>query len=418
MREDGPTAVVGVPPSRRRSTGRAAFAYAVLGLALGLALVARVATIPGGGDEWTTGDWLVNYANGFVRRGLFGELFLALGPGGGPGALWVLLGIQLLCYGIVLAYAVQLLHRTDYEWSSIALVCGPAAVPFIGWDTSGGFGKEILVLVVLALLAWSRRPHRSDVGVLVLIGLAFGVWVVAVFSWEPTVLLFPAVVHLLWASDRRLLVPRRTAVAVFGAVAAVGGLLSLLAPGDVPTSVAICESVRANGFLGPELCTSQVAGGGTGGIAAIGWTWSQMTRGVAASFPLYLGFVPLAGLALLPTLLSAWFRKHVTWVPVIALALLPLFLLSPQYGRWIHLLAMTLMFCATAADVHGGASPSWSPLLAVLFVTLWGIPNSLAEDTWWEGYGLLMTVLRALIRTVSSILGVPVDPGLVGPGGL
>ena len=29
-------------------------------------------------EPWQMGDWLLNYSSGFVRRGLSGELFLAL----------------------------------------------------------------------------------------------------------------------------------------------------------------------------------------------------------------------------------------------------------------------------------------------------------------------------------------------------
>jgi len=31
-----------------------------------------------GGHPWQTGDWLINYQSGFVRRGLIGELFFML----------------------------------------------------------------------------------------------------------------------------------------------------------------------------------------------------------------------------------------------------------------------------------------------------------------------------------------------------
>ena len=29
-------------------------------------------------NPWIVGDWLTNYENGLVRRGLFGEIFLSL----------------------------------------------------------------------------------------------------------------------------------------------------------------------------------------------------------------------------------------------------------------------------------------------------------------------------------------------------
>ena len=165
-----------------------------------------------------SGDWLINYAGGFVRRGLFGELFLTLAPVGPPG-LWLLFALQVGCYVLVLAYCTQVLTRTRFSWSAIAMVCGPAVLPFIGWDTQGGFRKEILVFVILALLAWSRRNGASRAVAALLIAGSLPLWALSVFSWESTAQLLPAVVYLLWSGPGRpLLVFRRSMAALYAAV--------------------------------------------------------------------------------------------------------------------------------------------------------------------------------------------------------
>ena len=56
-------------------------------------------------DPWVIGDWLINYAGGFVRRGLMGELPL---PAGDAGHIRT----------ESLAYAVQLLAYAAYKWAS------------------------------------------------------------------------------------------------------------------------------------------------------------------------------------------------------------------------------------------------------------------------------------------------------------
>lgn len=394
---------------------RAAFAFAVLGLALGRAVGSYAKTIPVGGDPWMSGDWLINYAGGFVRRGLFGELFLTLAPVGPPG-LWLLFALQVGCYVLVLAYCTQVLTRTRFSWSAIAMVCGPAVLPFIGWDTQGGFRKEILVFVILALLAWSRRNGASRAVAALLIAGSLPLWALSVFSWESTAQLLPAVVYLLWSgAGRPLLVFRRSMAALYAVVAGVGAIVSTVAHGDTGTPRLMCEAVRSRGFLGPDLCTAEAAGGG--GIEAIGWTSARAITDVAVSWPLYVGFLPLIALALLPALASVWFRANWGWFLAIAVGLAPMYFVVTDYGRWTHVLVMGLMFCITAADPGDLHSDVWNPLVAVLYVALWGMPHHLGPDGSFYGIGLVHTVVNDIIRFVGDVLGFPTQAGLARPSG-
>lgn len=133
-------------------------AWAVLGLALWLTISAYAAVVASGGGPYQTADWLISYAGGFVRRGLFGAIYLAVFPPGQAG-LWVLFALQVLLYAIPIAYAVLWLTRSKYTWLGVALVCGPAAFAFVGWDTNG------FVRRLGGGLDWSRvRPRRRGDG--------------------------------------------------------------------------------------------------------------------------------------------------------------------------------------------------------------------------------------------------------------
>lgn len=396
-------------PGPFQAAVRALVAWAVLTFALYRAFSTYAATIPTGGDPWMAGDWLINYAGGFVRRGLFGELFLSVAPGGQTG-LWALLGIQAAGYALVVLYLGIVLHKSRYSWSSIALVCGPAGLAFVGWDVDGGFRKELLVFVALALLAWSRRQERHPAGVAALILLALPVWVLAVFSWESTVLVLPAVLYLLWVRpDASLVIVRRAAAAVFGAVAVLGAALSAVSHGDAAAASAVCEAVRNHGFLGVSLCGSEGTGGG--GIEALGWTSQRAITDVAVSFPLYLGFLPLIALALAPVISSRWFRSNWGWAAAITIGVLPLFFVVTDYGRWIHILVMALTFCATADEPAATASRLWNPLSALLYVALWAMPHHIAPDGGWEWLGLTATLIHNVIGFLSTLLGYPMAPG-------
>jgi len=395
-----------------RSYLRQSLALFVLAFAMTRGLLYYAASIANGGEAWMAGDWFINYAGGFVRRGLFGELFLRSGATG-AGGLWALFWLQALAYAFILAYLVVVLHRCRYSWSSIALVCGPAGVAFIGWDVNGGFRKEILVFLALALLSLARWTTRTPtVGACTVSALA--VYAVAVFSWEPAALLLPAIAYLLLSrpDDGGPVTFRRTAFAVFTVVGLVGGFLSMAFPGDPATADLICREVRNHGFLGPNLCGDADTGGG--GISAIGWTAERTLRDVAASFPLYLGYLPLIALAFVPGVASTWFRRNAAWAGAIVLAFLPMYLIVTDYGRWTHILVMALTFCLTAHDPSDVFSPLWNPVVVVLYLVLWGLPHNLAPDWAFPWFGMLSTLISTGIDWSAYLLGLPANPGNVG----
>lgn len=378
---------------------RALFSYAVLGLAAAFMLYYRAKDTLAGGDDYQTADWLINYGAGFVRRGLFGELFLAVTP---PGSLWLLFLVQALPYAVVFAFAAWLLRRYEFSWSVIALVCGPAALGFFGWDPGAGFRKEVLTYVVLALLVWSvASVTRSGVRVALSI-LALLVFVLAVFSWETSALFLPAIVYVLLRrpeGQESLVVLRRWLAGAFVLVGAVGLALGTVFHGTTETAAAVCDTVRANGYDGAALCS--------GAIDAIGWTSGYTLGSVAASFPLYLGYLPLLALAVLPIVASRWFRSNLVWGIVIAAAFLPLFVIVTDYGRWINMLVMALLFCIAVGKPEGALSRVWTPLAVILYLTLWGLPHWLPADLEgaWPWFGLLPSLIDTAVDGMRAVFG-------------
>jgi hypothetical protein len=53
-------------------------------------------------NDWTAGDWLINYSGGFVRRGLPGELFLLAARALQVPAAFFVFVFELACLGVVL----------------------------------------------------------------------------------------------------------------------------------------------------------------------------------------------------------------------------------------------------------------------------------------------------------------------------
>jgi hypothetical protein len=386
-------------PTYRGRKHRALFAYALLAVIAGYMLLRRALDTLAGGASFQTADWLINYADGFVRRGLFGEVFLTLAPEGSAG-LWTLFAVQTILYGVVFAFGVWALRRTDFSWLMIALVCGPAALGFFAWDPGAAFRKEVLAYVALAVLVWGlaaarRRSTAVFLGVLALI--AFGV---SVFSWETSALFVPAFVYLLLARNGTDVLPtaaRRFLAAAFVAVGGVGLLLGVLFHGSVETATTICDAVRDHGLTRPDLCS--------GAIEAIGWSSDVTLNTVAASYPLYTGYAVLAALSFIPVVTTPWFRRHWVWALVIGGSIVPLFVIVTDYGRWINMIVMALLFCVVATRVERSESRTWNWMAAVLYTTLWGLPHYLpADQGTWPWRGLLETLSTAATALVGWIL--------------
>lgn len=380
-----------VEPAARHGSAavavRAAFAAAVIIAAAAFAVHHAVAGVRGGGNAYQAGDWLINYSAGFVRRGLIGEVLLTLAPSGEV-ALWLVFAGQVACYLLIVCYMAHYLIRERFSWAAIALVCSPAALGFIGWDPQGGFRKEILVFVTLVLLALARRTYRQ-VPTLILAGSAAAVYAVAVLSWEGSAFLIPAILFLL-SGDRPTGTRHGAGVlaAVFTVITALGVLLAVVNRGSPATADAICDSLRDSGLDRPRLCV--------GAVDAVGWTLERNISDVLGSFPLYFGYLPLIALAAVPVVASRWFARNWQWAVAIALGVLPLYVIAFDWGRWTHLLAMSLAICIMAGRPGDAFSRVWTPLSTVLYVTLWGIPHWLRNDASWPPLGLLARVLELM----------------------
>lgn len=365
--------------------GRAVFAYVVLGLALlrGTANYV-VLDLANGGVTYRVGDWVINYAGGFVRRGLFGELLFALSPPGLP-TLWALAGFQLACYAVVLAYVASFLHRTGYAWPAIALACGPVALPFIGWDVLAGWRKEIIGFAAVALLGWARRSLDQRVRV-ALTATAVGLFDLAMFSWEASVFAVPVMLFLLREPDGRVTLRGWPALTILG-LGVVGGAAGVLARGDVDTADAVCESVVARG-LNPDLCP--------GAIAMLGQPLDQAVAEVMTRFPLYWTYLWLLPLALLPVLTTPWLRRNWPWFVATALLVLPLYVIGQDYGRWAHLLVVAPALAIMAGEPSEVLNRWWRGGRTVAYTTLWGLPHWLPVGATWPLLGVLPALLDLL----------------------
>ena len=342
--------------------------------------------------SWTVADWLINYAGGFLRRGLAGQVAWQLGR-----TLHVS-PILFIALALVSSYAVLLLCVKRLAWDArpcwwcLALLVSPATLSFQVLDPTGGFRKEILFLATLAgVLAWGGKLNGSPLTIPLV-----GTPLVAalVLSHESLVCFTPYLVAALCIQGRRF----QKAIVACSLPLTAGLLLALLSLehlGDAATAKSICASL---GYpllpQGKAIC----AGGAIGYLTstpemARARTWA-VVRG-----DLYFVVYPLAtALALLPLVIGSialvrrgWEREiRIVWGTAVLsfVASLPLFIYAEDWGRWIyiHVLSLTLLLLALAREPvqeNTGPTPrqsetgprrrTWYALAA--YATLWSLPH-------------------------------------------
>lgn len=346
--------------------------------------------------DWTLADWLINYQGGFIRRGLWGELFWHLGRWTHlpvalqAGLLWVVLsGVILLCFrSLLLASAAQL-------WV-LAVLVSPATFAFSVLDYISGFRKELVLLALFACFAVSAQRHwlsrRSEV-ILLSILLCM-----ATLGHESSVFFLPYFFAVLVAAGRTRKEALGTCAfpALFAFAAAA---VSARHPGNQQAAERICSSL---GYSLDKEPVGQVCSWGAidylrySGAGAFRATLDRVhTNHYLALYGLWtlLALAPLAAgsLVLWRTEVRAQLKTCLTAFAVAWVICLPLFLLGLDWGRWVHIhiccmAGVLLMLSARTEALRAAAtrpalrSPVYrriaaAALLAV-YAMCWSLPGS------------------------------------------
>ena len=350
-----------------------------------------------GGGAYQTGDWLINYNGGFVRRGLFGSLFLGVFHNSLFG-LWSLFLIQFMLYFIVFRFFILHLFRSRSNWFLTILICSPAGITFSGWDVYAFGRKEVIGYVVLILLASRISQRDNSLFSLTHLVLAFLVYSIGIFSWEPLVFLAPSILFLV-AKGFNETYPKGKkyfAYFIFIAISSIGLILSIKNKGTPSQVIMICASIRDAGLSGNELCS--------GAVDAIGWTSSFTIEKVHSSFPLYFWYFPLILVALFPIFYSRVFVMSKKIAVISFLSLLPLYFVVNDYGRWFSMYFTSFLIVLIATNRLPSDSSNFlsSPRFGIPYLTTWGLPHFADPNFAFPIVGAIATPLRILLSFLKA----------------
>jgi len=372
-------------------------------------------------DSWIIGDWLINYSGGFVRRGLFGALVMIVHRATGAPLEWIVFSIQTIAFMVLLGCVYQLSKGIRWSYLMVAALLSPATLAFTVLDpTYAGLRKEILLFAGLALVVLLLvRDRLKDWQ---LIAVLSAVLVGMTLSHEALIVgapyLFAAV-----AIQRNSL---KRAVGICAIPFALGGIAMIavmLRHGDLAVAQTICSSVGGR---------FSASGGGDAAVHICSGSIYSLQLSASEEHAGIIGWIrsshllTLYGLFLIPTLapliLLMWqfyrrdrLRYEVVVVLTCFLVSLPgiavLMYVGSDWGRWIHIEAMSLMLLAMMIDRRALVdSPKAGParrgtiavhafatVLVLLYVTTWTLP---AIGTGYERQGYLSLVSPEYRKTM------------------
>jgi len=281
-------------------------------------------------------DWLIPYGGQFVRRGLGGELLWLVESGLHVPMVWVVALISGACYLLFMLTAMRLVLTLSGlpVW---LLIVSPATAFFPAFEAEAVARKEILLLAVPALLLW-RKPGSAPmllVQALLLLALTL-----LLFIHEGMIFFMPLLGVFLWyswgdtKSSRQFLLV--SAVWLTLVTAVIAGLNQIY-----PANPAELCRVLAQRHSLPAHCAEPM-------LTAVSWlavapteVWTlaagkfDATRMLSIGLGLVLCAMPLIGLRK---------RFRGDWAIILALlATLPLFMMTLDWGRWLHVIVMLLL---------------------------------------------------------------------------
>ena len=282
-------------------------------------------------SSWQHGDWLINYSEGFIRRGLLGQGLLFFSDTTGVPLGHLLFGLQAGLFVALVAGTIVLMFRARAHFAVLLIAVSPAFLLFSLWDPGAGFRKELVALAIISwLLVWSFRDFSFrpiEKLLFILVWVLFPPLLVLIH--EGLFFAIPILLSPLVLLGQRMAEFRSTTWRIPGSacfLATVAFTASVISSGNENQARAICDSVVARGYEA-EICD--------GAINALGWDLQTGLSVVIGALSLW--YLPAMLLAAIPFVFLQYSPLLRKALGIGLLSLLPLFLVGADWGRWIYI---------------------------------------------------------------------------------
>jgi hypothetical protein len=348
-----------------------------------------------GGNGWKTGDWLINYSDGFIRRGFLGSLVYWI-SGFGISLLWLVYLMQVSIYALMLSFVLKLYKSADRSLYWLLILFSPAFLLFPFYDFKGGFRKEILVLTLFAFFSLSYAQAS--------VSIAKVTWVVVFYflaglSHEVTIFVLPFFLYMLWQSVETNQLEKKYGIIFSIALIGISFsilLMSYVFKGSEGSASVICNSLTERS-LTPDICNG-----------AISWltedSHSAFYRVIEGLGWHSLSVFQFVVLAFVPTIFTTFWNKRTLVLFVVSFVFItPLFAVAIDWGRWIYIFAFMFYCVLLSSRIVVNVPFRLSYLIAgFIYLTTWSIPHCCTGGG--VGTGLMGFVARVSKLTLGLMM--------------
>jgi hypothetical protein len=333
-------------------------------------------------DGWRMGDWLINYSGGFVRRGLFGQVFLSLSDVSSinPGVFAAI--SQCFFYAVFFLFSYLLLRKAPLLKYAL-LIVSPFVFTFQLNDLEGGYRKEIIYFAALSFLAWAK-VHLGRKSLDTIFPLLLLACVPAVLGHEMLVFFVPYLYAIYFHGNE----PDRArfGVAALCTVPLLLALLfSVLYAGSPEKVRAIFDSLASRGYPVKD-----------GAINWLSFTSKEAAQSLLELLPVYPPYLLALGLSLLAFVPVYPNLRHLAQDKGVLLPVLLAFAgtvlisaVAVDWGRFIYINLVSLFILCLVAESgmkaeHPGRLWQRWPVLCLALGLVWAgtfrIPRCCGDD--------------------------------------
>lgn len=327
---------------------------------------------------WIAGDWLINYSNGFIRRGLLGAVIDKYGDVFNRPLLSLVLEIKLFFYLLWIGAFYFLAVKKSIGLIEFILILAPWAFLFDLHDPQGSGRKELVLLCIFSVYMYfiviyppfKKHLFHNWTFYFLILALPTLTIIHEGLLFYLQFFLLPLIFNKKSSSNLLgFFIPY--SVAICAAV-----LMYLFFKGDISYSSSICASLLKKGFQ-ESICN--------GAVDAIN------PKGVYFDSLYYQIYIPIFVLTLAP--LGLYFFKTsslsvsekfylllIGFIPTI-----PLYLISFDWGRWIHIYGLLSLILFMGIKTHklklNQAGTIALLPIGFLYIFSWIIPHSIVGLT-------------------------------------
>ena len=311
--------------------------YSALFCAYYVFVINRIVSFNISNDGFRFGDWLINYSQGFVRRGLLGNIFIVLKTSFNVPLVLSLSIFEGLALAFVFYFVWSLIVSKPHNVWLTLLVFSPIGFFYTLNEFRYAGLKEILFIAFLGLVYYFKEYPIKSFQFALLIAL----WMTVIFSHEGLIFFigYPIAILFLATKSRQGI---KAKIITFVSSSAVSAAIIYLFGFAKSNSQALCQKLLEFGEVASSACSGSIK-------------WLQfdtkfgmqyVAHALNARFLSVYIFFALIALALgFLTVRSSFGDKRKIYVFLLLSWLLacPLFAIGTDWGRWIYIHSTSIM---------------------------------------------------------------------------